>query len=105
MFVSQCLLLCLTFVQTRYGGALAVPLFISLAQNRILSVVGMDRGVGNFNRQPAEDRIRVVSGRYDYTTKLMIQVSIALPLFLIRLDPDLDAMQGSMPKQVVKPSS
>ena len=66
-------------LQTRYGGALAIPLFIALAQNRSLNIVGVDRGVGSFQRKPAEDRIRIVSGRYDCTNKLMIQVS-SLPL-------------------------
>ena len=87
----QCLLLCQGFVQTRYGGALAVPLFIVLAQNRNVRIEGVDRGVPNFKRQSAEDRIRIMGGRYDYTTKLMIQVS-TIPLFHISLDPELVAM-------------
>ena len=60
-------------VQTQYGIALAVPLFIALAQNRHLSVIGVDRGVGSFEKKPAEDRIRIVSGRYDHANKLMVQ--------------------------------
>lgn len=64
-------------LQIYYGDALAVPLFIILAQNRNLSIVGVDRGVGSFIRQSAEARIRIVSGRYDHTTKLMIQVTTA----------------------------
>lgn len=79
------------FLQTRYGDPLAVPLFIILAQNRNLSIVGVDRGVGSFIRQSAEARIRIVSGRYDHTTKLMIQVTtVCLP---VSLGTTLDAMQ------------
>lgn len=87
----RCLLRGLCLVQTRYGGALAIPIFIFLARSRNLSIVGVDRGVGNFNRQSAEDRIRIMSGRYDYSTKLLIQVS-TLPLSCPSLGPDLVAM-------------
>ena len=94
----SCVILCrrgllrgLDFVQTRYGGALAVPLFTFLAQSRSGYIVGVDRGTGNFNRQSPEDRIRIVSGRYDFATKLMIQVGTD-PLSHISLDPDLVAL-------------
>lgn len=66
---------CLPAVQTKYGSPLALPLFIALAQSRNQNIIGVDRGVGSFNRKPAESRIRIVSGRYDNANKLMIQVS------------------------------
>lgn len=66
----------LSCLQKEHGAPLAVPLFVILAQNRALHVIGEDRGVGNVDgwKKP-EDRIRVVSDRFDQANKLLVQAS------------------------------
>ena len=63
-------------VQKDHGRPLAVRLFVLLAQNRALHVIGEDRGVGNVDpRKKPEDRIRVVSDRFDQANRLLVQAS------------------------------
>ena len=80
---------------------MAIPLFILLAQNRSLRIIGQDRGVGSVDaRLKPEDRIRVVSDRFDHANRVLIQVDCCLdsqacvsidtaentyPCFLLRL--------------------
>ena len=67
-------------MQTQCGRALAVPLFVVLAQNRSLHIVGQDRGVGQVDPTlRPEDRIRVVSDRFDQANRLLVQASSAQP--------------------------
>jgi len=64
-------------MQTQGGRALAVPLFVVLAQNRALHIVGQDKGVGQVDPTlRAEDRIRVVSDRFDQANRLLVQASL-----------------------------
>ncbi len=64
-------------MQTQCGRALAVPLFVVLAQNRALHIVGQDRGIGQVDPTlRAEDRIRVVSDRFDQANRLLVQASL-----------------------------
>ena len=66
-------------MQTQGGRALAVPLFVVLAQNRALHIVGQDRGVGQVDPTlRAEDRIRVVSDRFDQANRLLVQASLCI---------------------------
>ena len=66
-------------MQTQSGRALAVPLFVVLAQNRALHIVGQDRGVGQVDPTlRAEDRIRVVSDRFDQANRLLVQASLCI---------------------------
>lgn len=59
---------------TECGFPLAVPLFVLLAQNRSLRIIGQDRGVGSVEaRLKPEDRIRVVSDRYDHANRTLLQ--------------------------------
>ena len=67
-------------MQTQCGRALAVPLFVVLAQNRALHIVGQDRGVGQVDPTlRPEDRIRVVSDRFDQANRLLVQASLCTP--------------------------
>lgn len=62
-------------LQKQQGRPLAVPLFVVMAQNRSLHILGQDRGLGNVDaRLKPEDRIRVVSDRFDQANRLLIQV-------------------------------
>ena len=64
-------------MQTQGGRALAVPLFVVLAQNRALHIVGQDKGIGQVDPTlRAEDRIRVVSDRFDQANRLLVQASL-----------------------------
>ncbi len=76
-------------MQTQSGRALAVPLFVVLAQNRALHIVGQDKGVGQVDPTlRAEDRIRVVSDRFDQANRLLVQASlctIRIPGWLLKL--------------------
>ncbi|KAL0019528.1 hypothetical protein WJX77_005771 [Trebouxia sp. C0004] len=68
---------------TQCGRALAVPLFVVLAQNRALHIVGQDRGIGQVDPMlRAEDRIRVVSDRFDQANRLLVQYADFLRLAL-----------------------
>ncbi|KAA6416485.1 MAG: hypothetical protein FRX49_13545, partial [Trebouxia sp. A1-2] len=69
--------LCGALTSTQSGRALAVPLFVVLAQNRALHIIGQDRGVGqvDLTLRP-EDRIRVVSDRFDQANRLLVQASL-----------------------------
>ncbi|DBA74789.1 TPA: hypothetical protein ACH3X2_009311 [Trebouxia sp. C0005] len=75
--------LCGALTSTQSGRALAVPLFVVLAQNRALHIIGQDRGVGqvDLTLRP-EDRIRVVSDRFDQANRLLVQYADFLRLAL-----------------------
>ncbi|DBB02120.1 TPA: hypothetical protein ACH3X3_011159 [Trebouxia sp. C0006] len=75
--------LCAALTSTQGGRALAVPLFVVLAQNRALHIVGQDKGVGQVDPTlRAEDRIRVVSDRFDQANRLLVQYADFLRLAL-----------------------